>query len=66
MPLMYLASINLYAFVYSGFWGALAKLRLAKPIEHRIEPKIIYEELVRRQEMEAQKAKMAMDVKAKA
>ncbi|KAI5462349.1 hypothetical protein BGZ63DRAFT_383591 [Mariannaea sp. PMI_226] len=57
VPMIYLGSINLYYCIYSGFWGLLAKLRLAKPIQHRIEPKLIVEQLQRRHEME--KAKMA-------
>lgn len=60
LPFIYLSGLNLYFALYSGFWGALAKLRLARPLERRIEPKIIFEELARKQEMEAQKMKTKM------
>ncbi|KAH7155181.1 hypothetical protein B0J13DRAFT_219844 [Dactylonectria estremocensis] len=57
IPIIYLGTLNLYYVLYSGFWGFLAKLRLAKPIQRRIEPKLIMEEMKRMQEVEAQKAK---------
>ena len=55
--MMYLGTINLYYYIYAGFWGFLAKLRLAQPIQRRIEPKLIMEELARKKEMDMKLAK---------
>ncbi|CAM1504267.1 Fc.00g018580.m01.CDS01 [Cosmosporella sp. VM-42] len=57
IPMMYLGTINLYYYLYAGFWGFLAKLRLVRPIQRRIEPKLIMEELVRKKELEIKMAK---------
>lgn len=56
--MIYLGSINLFYCFYGGFWGLLAKLRLCRPIQRRIEPKLIMEEMARMQQAEAQKAKL--------
>ncbi|KAH6996922.1 hypothetical protein EDB80DRAFT_137053 [Ilyonectria destructans] len=58
VPMIYLGSINLFYCFYGGFWGLLAKLRLCRPIQRRIEPKLIMEEMARMQQVEAQKAKL--------
>lgn len=51
--MIYLAILNLYYWIYAGFWGLLADAGLARPIERRIEPKIIMEEMARKKAMEA-------------
>lgn len=47
IPLMYLGLVNLFFLLYALFWGFLAKLRLARPIVIRNEPKRIMQEMER-------------------
>jgi dimethylaniline monooxygenase (N-oxide forming) len=44
---MYLGLVNLFFLFYALLWGFLAKLRLARPIVIRNEPKRIMQEMER-------------------
>lgn len=45
IPMIYLGLVNLLFLLYALFWGFLAKLRLARPIVIRNEPKRIMQEM---------------------
>jgi dimethylaniline monooxygenase (N-oxide forming) len=45
IPIIYLGLISLFYLFYALFWGFLAKLRLARPIVIRNEPKRIMQEM---------------------
>ncbi|KAL7797308.1 FAD/NAD(P)-binding domain-containing protein [Trichoderma ceciliae] len=47
IPILYLGFINLFYLFYALFWGFLAKLRLARPIVIRNEPKRVMQEMER-------------------
>lgn len=47
IPIIYLGIINLFYLLFALFWGFLAKLRLARPIVIRNEPKRIMQEMER-------------------
>lgn len=51
LPMMYLGGVNLYYYVYSAFWGALAKIGLCRPLVRRNAVKEVFEELARREQL---------------
>lgn len=52
LPMMYLGSINLFYYVYASVRGLLAKLRLMPKLQRHIEPKLIMEQMAKRQQLE--------------
>src|SRR5690606_38979246 len=50
LPMMYLGSVNIYYYMYSAFWGALAKIGLYRPLVPRNAVKEVFEELARREQ----------------
>ncbi|KAK0384465.1 hypothetical protein NLU13_8551 [Sarocladium strictum] len=50
-PLLYLGTMNLYYWMYSGFWNGLARLGLSKPLKRVIAPKLMMEEMARAEQM---------------
>jgi len=62
LPMMYLGSVNLYYYVYAAFWGALAKMRLCKPLVRRNAVKEMFDELARREQQ--MKLQAGADTKA--
>jgi dimethylaniline monooxygenase (N-oxide forming) len=64
IPVLYLGGINLYYYMYSLFWGSLAKLGLCKAPVPRNDVKRKFEELAQREQMKmVQDIKMTADVR---
>lgn len=59
-PMLYLGTINLYYYIYANFWGALAKIRLARPLPKRNDVKRKFEELAAKEHARL-KAEAAME-----
>ena len=59
IPMMYLGGLNAAFCVYSSFWSTMAKMGLCKPLQRRIMPKEIMENMValQTQKMNAQHQK---------
>jgi len=51
LPILYLGGINLYYYLYANFWGALAFLRLCRPLPKRNDVKRKFEELAMKEHL---------------
>ena len=57
LPMCYLGTINFLYWLYSTFWGICAFLGLSRPLQRRIDPKRIIQEMEAKEQMDMQMKK---------